>query len=363
MEIRRAIGEEWEQLRGIRLAALADTPTAFSSTYEVEASWPDENWRAWARASGEGTRQATLIAVASEGWIGIATGAIHRSRPGAILYSMWVAPVARRRGIGRGLVHAVIEWARARDLPAVWLWVNDANTAALRMYTAAGFEPTGRREGAAHELTLRLIEQPPIPDDSPSSDFHLGVLAILPPDPLTTLVGSLRERFDPISAALAPPHITVTQPLAVPLTEARSRRLADILASISAFEIAYGPARTFPGTVVEFLAIEPETLIRGTRGRLHLTGWFRLDLPHTDDFVPHLTVREFAGANATRSNEVRRIIDGAVPPGRFVCRSMVLLSPGPDRRFAPTASFTLDAAAADGTTATMVFYEERPRRQ
>lgn len=59
----------------------------------------------------------------------------------AHLYQMWVAPAHRGRGIGRELLDAVIEWARAAGARAVELGVTCGNTPASRLYARAGFVP------------------------------------------------------------------------------------------------------------------------------------------------------------------------------------------------------------------------------
>ena len=56
------------------------------------------------------------------------------------LAQMWVAPEARRRGVGRALVDTVVEWAGAREAR---LGVADGNAAAERLYEACGFELSG----------------------------------------------------------------------------------------------------------------------------------------------------------------------------------------------------------------------------
>lgn len=51
----------------------------------------------------------------------------------------------RGMGIGRTLVLAVLEKARARGVDEVFLEVRPSNTVAQRLYTAIGFRPVGRR--------------------------------------------------------------------------------------------------------------------------------------------------------------------------------------------------------------------------
>jgi hypothetical protein len=44
--VRRLGASEWEAWRSLRLRALAEDPAAFGSTYEREAAWSDDGWRA-----------------------------------------------------------------------------------------------------------------------------------------------------------------------------------------------------------------------------------------------------------------------------------------------------------------------------
>jgi ribosomal protein S18 acetylase RimI-like enzyme len=58
-----------------------------------------------------------------------------------------VAPQARRRGIGRTLVHAVLAWASDLGAEEIWLEVRQSNAGALRLYEQCGFAVAGRRPG------------------------------------------------------------------------------------------------------------------------------------------------------------------------------------------------------------------------
>jgi ribosomal protein S18 acetylase RimI-like enzyme len=59
-------------------------------------------------------------------------------------------PAARRRGAGRKLVDAAIEWFRDRKLARVMLWTSTQNSAAQELFLSAGFRPT------MTEMTLDL---------------------------------------------------------------------------------------------------------------------------------------------------------------------------------------------------------------
>jgi ribosomal-protein-alanine N-acetyltransferase len=67
--------------------------------------------------------------------------------PEAELGGLAVTPEARRRGIGRTLVKAVLEDARSCGIRLVFLEVRESNAAARRLYERAGFETVGRRPG------------------------------------------------------------------------------------------------------------------------------------------------------------------------------------------------------------------------
>ena len=63
----------------------------------------------------------------------------------AEILSFGVLPVARRAGVGSGLLDALLNKLRARGAALVSLEVADGNNPALHMYRRAGFAPVGRR--------------------------------------------------------------------------------------------------------------------------------------------------------------------------------------------------------------------------
>lgn len=133
---------DWPALRGIRLAALADAPEAYASTYALEEAYPDAEWRS--RSAAGHAFLAYVPEISASEPIGLAGN--YEAKPGIIeLVSVWVRPQARGRGIGVALVVAVTGWAQARDATAVHLWVNENNLPARRLYERCGFVPTGER--------------------------------------------------------------------------------------------------------------------------------------------------------------------------------------------------------------------------
>jgi len=137
----RIRADEWPLLRELRLASLLDAPEAFGQRYENAAAEPESEWRSAARASARGDRRAWFVARMDDG-VADAIGLVQaRRRPpqDCLVFSMWVAPAARRAGVGAALIGAVARWARGWGGQRMVLWVFGANDGALRFYERIGF--------------------------------------------------------------------------------------------------------------------------------------------------------------------------------------------------------------------------------
>lgn len=135
---RRIRSDEGTTLRVVRLAALADTPSAFARTHEEEARYTDEEWDRRADDWSHGAVGSTFFAEREGDVVGLVGG--HRFAETAVeLVSMWAAPTTRGLGVGRALVDAVLGWAG--DDP-VELWVTRGNEPAQRLYERCGFVTT-----------------------------------------------------------------------------------------------------------------------------------------------------------------------------------------------------------------------------
>lgn len=150
VRVRPVRSEEWQRLKQLRLAALRDTPSAFAATYADEASRDDAFWRARAASNAAGTSTQGYLGFVEEEPAGLVVGlALDETRPWRVeVAGMWVAPGARRLGLGGALLEAVRGWATARGATTLELCVLEGNDAARRLYERAGF-----REHAACEPT------------------------------------------------------------------------------------------------------------------------------------------------------------------------------------------------------------------
>ncbi|MFJ8622092.1 GNAT family N-acetyltransferase [Kitasatospora sp. NPDC093550] len=150
--VRRLGRADAEPYRAFRLDALRATPSAFTSGYAEERAKPMSATlsRLAEAEDGPGALLGAFDGTgALVGTAGLEVARRSQERHKGTLYGMAVAPAAGGRGIGRTLVREVLRTA-AEDglLRQVLLTVSEGNEAALRLYTACGFEVWGREPRA-----------------------------------------------------------------------------------------------------------------------------------------------------------------------------------------------------------------------
>jgi len=147
--IHRVGPERFADIRELRLAALRDSPAAFSSTLERERAFPDDLWRS--RLAPEANPHF-VAEDSEEGLVGLVVGAVDPDDADlAWLLSMWVAPSRRGSGLVDELIAVIDSWARATGRSKLKLEVIADNEPARRAYLRHGFTPTGRVTRAAGE--------------------------------------------------------------------------------------------------------------------------------------------------------------------------------------------------------------------
>ncbi len=147
VQIRRVRPDEWRSWREVRLRMLRDDSDFFSSRYEDAVRDPDERWRTWVAEAADETADKVLLCADAgpEGWVGVVGGFVRVDRSEAQLISMWVSPKARGQGVAQLLVAALGAWAHRRGCEHVYLFVQEANQPARRLYGRLGFSATGDR--------------------------------------------------------------------------------------------------------------------------------------------------------------------------------------------------------------------------
>jgi ribosomal-protein-alanine acetyltransferase len=133
---------------------MAEADLAYVAALENEihaAPWSIGNFRD-ALAAGYGATVAER-----DGRI-LAFGVMTLGPGEAQLLNLSVVPDARRRGLGGALLQRFIDDARRAGAEQMFLEVRIANSPAIGLYAAAGFEPVGRRH-AYYPATSRGISE------------------------------------------------------------------------------------------------------------------------------------------------------------------------------------------------------------
>jgi RimJ/RimL family protein N-acetyltransferase len=148
MELRTIDSTDAAAFKALRLTALRECPTAFSSSYEEECDIPlaeaaqrlvpDRDRAIFGAFDGD-----DLVAT-----VGLQREGRRKLAHKAIIWGVYVAPSFRGRGVGRLLLERALAHARSMpDLLQVTLGVNTMNTAAIALYESVGFEQFGLERG------------------------------------------------------------------------------------------------------------------------------------------------------------------------------------------------------------------------
>lgn len=144
IQLQRLTPDDWGLWRNLRLQALGDAPYAFSSRL---ADWQNEGdresrWRA--RLTAVPFNVVSYLDRADAGMV----SATALEDEVTELISLWVAPFARRRGMGDALVMAVLGWAAEQRARLVALKVFERNVPAINLYRRHGFMDGGQLDSA-----------------------------------------------------------------------------------------------------------------------------------------------------------------------------------------------------------------------
>lgn len=141
----RVLGpEDDEALWRLRRRALLESPHAFTTHPDEHPSLPA--FRRLQAARRAGANQRGLGAYRAGVLVGMAVVVREerkKARHRAHLFSVYVAPEARRSGVGQALVEAAIEAARELGAEQLELAVSAGNAPALGLYERLGFRRWG----------------------------------------------------------------------------------------------------------------------------------------------------------------------------------------------------------------------------
>jgi len=144
----------------LRLLALKSDPSSFSSTYERESAFTQEQWAA--RLSTPDRITLVVSNSTDAEWVGTASVLVPSAMTFEplqslrevgvgdniyVLVGMWVSTNHRRKGLGRSLVRATLEHVRdhaeAKGIggASLALQVSSENTSGRSLYIEMGFQP------------------------------------------------------------------------------------------------------------------------------------------------------------------------------------------------------------------------------
>ena len=136
--VRDLLPDEVDRYRDLRLAALIDSPAAFTSTWEEESAMPQSAWVARVESS-VGRGSALVVADPGEELVGLARSIPWGAR--ARVISAWVAPGWRRHGLAQRLVENVCDWAATAGYPEAEIETAIGNSGPQKLYEELGFIP------------------------------------------------------------------------------------------------------------------------------------------------------------------------------------------------------------------------------
>ena len=159
--------------RQLRAAMLADTPEAFGSSPQDEASFSDAEWEARIAPSDNALIIGAFAGDHLKGCAGVFRHRPQKMAHKATIWGVYVDPAIRGRGAARSLMVRAIEQAsRLPGVRQITLNVTGSNEVAFQLYSSLGFELCGEEPDALQvdgkfyaekHMFLRLAEPNPSP--------------------------------------------------------------------------------------------------------------------------------------------------------------------------------------------------------
>ncbi len=180
-------------------------------------------------------------------------------------------------------------------------------------------------------------------------EYRYGAFYIFPPDSVIGPIDALRQTYDPKSAGYCQAHISLSEPLQGPLTEAQIQELRTSLRTMPPFDISYGPLRSFPPYPGVVYSIQPEDKLQGLRSLVHATSLFAGASLRRMDIPPHMTIAEFI--TRERTEELLAELQGKVPEGTFRCDAIEYAIPNHSFYFEKVLAIPIGSKESETTRA------------
>ena len=156
--LRAMTTDDWSLLRDLKLRALSELPDAFEDRLDDLQRLDEASWRAQIADYTQERRQM-LVAIVGGSAVGmVAISSDHYWDDAGYIGSMWVAPSARRTGVGSAMLTETLSLFQRWSLRHARLCVQIRQTEAIALYRAAGFTETGVRKPLPSNKSLWVVE-------------------------------------------------------------------------------------------------------------------------------------------------------------------------------------------------------------
>lgn len=148
--IERIKAEDWQKYRELKLKALLEEPTAFSTIFEEERNLEDDDWIDKVSKFALSERQRVVVAKRDEniiGMMGVIFDSSVKRKHIARIVSVFVPRAFRGKGLSRKLMEALLANIQEVDyIRKVKLTVNANQEPAINLYKSFGFREVGKME-------------------------------------------------------------------------------------------------------------------------------------------------------------------------------------------------------------------------
>ena len=162
VRLRRLDAADARAFQELRLRWLAECPSAFVSSYDEERDTPLATIAERVSPDEDRAVFGAFDETALQGIVGVRREAARKLAHKALIWGMYVAPPARRSGVGREIMTMALQFAATElRVRQVNLGVNASNVAAIALYERLGFTAFGL------EKSYMLI------DGIPQDEMHM----------------------------------------------------------------------------------------------------------------------------------------------------------------------------------------------
>ena len=137
-EIRALLSDDWPAVRDIYSEGIATGNATFETQTPDWVKWDSGHLQNCRLVAGNGQRIL--------GWAALSSVSGRRAYSGVAEVSVYVASVARGRGVGKMLLQSLVEQSERSGIWTLQAGIFPENISSLALHTSCGFREVGRRQ-------------------------------------------------------------------------------------------------------------------------------------------------------------------------------------------------------------------------